>query len=429
MTDSRPSGRPDVDALFERAAGHLDAAAGTRLDSRRGPRGEEDAEFLLLCRALEQARAQPAPATLTRRRANLLIGRACDELVPARVPRRWAPAIALLVASVVGVTLASRALWTSLQRHQPRSEEQRLAVALGGAARPARRLAVREQRAVIAEGARSLGFALGHSVRVAFRANARIAVIHSSAKKKRIAVEQGVAVVAVHGRALDEVVRVETPAGAVHVTGTVFFVAVDGESTRVGVQEGATRFVLPSGEAHAIQAGQQLRISGGRISLSALRRDDHALFASFPELTSRAPGPGRTRATQGRTTPANSSPSTSAEAVPADAPAVAGELYLQSELALAQHRPKDAAARLEALIARFPETPWAQLALFDLARLRETELADPDGATRAYQRYLELGAKAPLHREARHALDRLRARPVNAPPSSSPENFVGGRSP
>ena len=61
------------------------------------------------------------------------------------------------------------------------------------------------------------------------------------------------------------------------------------------------------------------------------------------------------------------------------------------------------------MVQTLGSTATGELALYELARLREQHLGDTRGAVRAYADYLRLGRNAPLYTTALSSLCRLSA--------------------
>ncbi len=132
--------------------------------------------------------------------------------------------------------------------------------------------------------------------------------------------------------------------------------------------------------------------------------------APTPEpIASAAATPSAAPSATPRLARASATPAANASAAPGAAPEfeTAEILYVRAEREVAAGQVAEAARTLETLRERFPGTPTANLALFELARLRETSLGDARGAAAAYREYLELGADAPLAADARRGLCRV----------------------
>jgi len=75
-------------------------------------------------------------------------------------------------------------------------------------------------------------------------------------------------------------------------------------------------------------------------------------------------------------------------------------LLLAADAARLSGHPREAAAHLQRLVARFPQSPSAKLAAFTLGRLALHELDDPTLAARSFSRAYALDPKGPLAEDA-----------------------------
>lgn len=204
---------------------------------------------------------------------------------------------------------------------------------------------------------------LGHSMRIDASGDARWRVVTATPDEKHVRVERGRVTFAVHDRQPQERVRVTTPHGTVHVTGTEFTIHA-GSRTSLSVHEGHTRFETRAGESIAVSAGQTLTVGE----------------------------------TDWRLTPASS-------VTHRPKPVGAADLYARAEDALQNDQSERAISELEALLARYPDAPEAANATFELARLYETN-AQRHAAAAHYRRYLDFPG-APLAAQAQAGLCRV----------------------
>jgi ferric-dicitrate binding protein FerR (iron transport regulator) len=380
-------GRLETDELFAIAAGHDERADVDLQGERMQTTSLEHDEISRLRRALEQYREQSRrAAAVDPALADALIQRACDE-VP-RIPRRpWS--VLALVATALLTLLVVGTLQLQPSRETARSTRTSQTVGVRDT-RTGEDYPVAERTALETDPRQTLDLRIGASTQVTIRPNSRLRIRHRRRQRKTIAIDRGSAVVAVHGRAPAEQIRVETPRGTVEVTGTVFWVSVAEETTRVAVTEGKTRFVTFDGRVTVVGTRQELVISSRVMELKSLE----------PAV---AAGP---------TKPPPATPAPGGEAPIALDTAVATEpgpevLYRRAERAMATGQLRRATRLLGRLVNQQRNTPLAALALFEQATILEHRLRDEAAAARAYCDYLGLGRRARLRHEAREALRRL----------------------
>lgn len=404
-------------------------------------------------RVLAAWRAIEAPDA-TAEHDDALVGRALAEA--AWLPRRRGP----LYAAMSIVAVGSVAAWLLLV-FAPARQARTAAVAATIEAGPSwGALALSEGTDLVAGEGQALSLRLGQAMRITLQPEARISLEHSRLRLKQVLVRSGAALVAVHGRSRDEAVRVRTPHGIVRVTGTVFSVTVGEHSTRVAVLEGHTLFVTPDGRRQAIAAGSMLTATKAGLALELMDAAAYALFRRVPRsgqlargaavatssgepaaATSAAPplaaqasamptaAPSSRAATRAAAAPAvrprTGVPSDRADAEASGSALAGGEGrgapdpvlldYQRAERAIARGDAASAVRLLEGVTLADSRHPLAQTALYELARVHEQMLSDPQAALAAYRQYLQLGPTTPLFIEARQAVRRitaLLARPV-----------------
>jgi hypothetical protein len=277
---------------------------------------------------------------------------------------------------------------------------------------------------------------IGESLAIENVGPARIRMNRTRDLDKEIEVLSGTIVIEASNRAQDERIAILTPRGEVVVTGTVFFVEVDGSTVEVGVRQGSTRFEH-GGQGDALVAGQALVVTASgalnRRELSAAEGEacdratrEHPLpvvaaVRASVDVTPRSAPVDRKVADAPVARPVQveaTVPAGTGEAAP-----VAGSGRSPAELLAAALDAQRSASRassgsererwstervrlLEALIREHPTSNEGRAALLRLASAHE---AAGRGAAAAanYRAYLALGETAPLHADALAGLCRL----------------------
>lgn len=229
----------------------------------------------------------------------------------------------------------------------------------------------------------------------------------------------------------EERMSVQTSRATVEVVGTVFTVRETEHETEVSVAEGEVRVVPREGEARAVAAGESTRLGEARAAADvepvadegaagpAVRADLDAPPRAVDEA--RAPTQREARIVH---TPAQllararglSQGGDGARAVgllrqvarspEASARTRAQAFNLLGDLLAREGELSEAAEAYDAAV-RQRAGPLSHMAIYDLARLQERRLNDPDAARASYRRYLAVAEGGPLTGPVRQALCRL----------------------
>ena len=218
--------------------------------------------------------------------------------------------------------------------------------------------------------------------------------------------ESGGLLAHVSHRPADHPFVVELHGVRVRVVGTVFSVMErPNGAVEVSVASGVVQVQAPTGPAVRVAAGQ----SWNSVRPELLAPDtivplDRSVVERHSVLTAAAAPPPAPDAVAPSTPPPTAPPvqappeaAVAQAEPPAEPAAVAPSLYDQAHRLQTQGDARGAGAALEQLIAH--GDPRADIALYDLGRLRLRELADPKGALDAFYQYRGRYPDGPLKQE------------------------------
>jgi len=228
----------------------------------------------------------------------------------------------------------------------------------------------------------------------------------------------------------EEGMSVQTSRATVEVVGTVFTVRETELETEVRVTEGVVRVVPREGETRSVAAGESTRVGESRAANVEPAASDAppADPAADPAPSAAPDRPAATEPTQREArivhTPAQllararrlSQQGDGAEAIgllrqvarspEASASTRAQAFNLLGDLLAREGELSEAAEAYDAAV-RQRAGPLSHMAIYDLARLQERRLNDPEAARASYRRYLAVAEGGPLTGQVRQALCRL----------------------
>lgn len=179
---------------------------------------------------------------------------------------------------------------------------------------------------------------------------------------------------------------VESELGRVIVVGTRFSVEADDERLRVRVLHGAVRVMSPW-----IDEGVRVLTAGERVAIERAAPVETTQADHVPA----EPVPRRDPVERAETAAVES----------------ADELFEEADTLRRDGRVREAVDRLERIVARFPSSPDAALALFTLGRIYDDVLDDDARAITALERARAIGLPGAISAEADQRLERLRGPP------------------